>query len=491
MPRTLNYLGLTDELEGRFDSAEALYDQARVLQERGRAYPATHFVTLWRQAGLLDRRGQRAEARALLTRAIDLVEEGRLRTDGAGQQCAAYFAQFAAAFDQLVDRCIRDGRFEDAFLCSAQPQPQPPRPVAGREGESPRHPARPPAEGAGPREAEQRKIISGLRVRAQLLTDDPGQARKLEAELEKAQQRDSEVWREILNNSSVYRTLTRDGQPGKLLETLRQQVVRRGTVLLAYHIGAENGYLMLLGDHSRQPEMFPLTVPAGLPAALLDSLERARQARNAPAKTSRGLVVRPNAPEFGPAPVLHKAGPLNRELAHLLVRYHRQQIADRAFLTRGLRIVAPMQAAKVPGALAEQVAESLLPQAVRRRIAALAPVQIVVVPDGALHQTPLESLVVTAGPSPRYVLDELPPIVYAPSTSGLCRWPEDRPPQPPASAFLCLPCAIRPTRKKSLASWPRLTREAGAPWASGESCRCCPARKRSRSGLAGFSTPGK
>jgi CHAT domain-containing protein len=42
-----------------------------------------------------------------------------------------------------------------------------------------------------------------------------------------------------------------------------------------------------------------------------------------------------------------------------------------------------------------------------------------VVPDGPLHKLPLEAVVVHGGNRPRYLLDELPPIVYAPSVDML------------------------------------------------------------------------
>src|SRR5262249_53017922 len=44
---------------------------------------------------------------------------------------------------------------------------------------------------------------------------------------------------------------------------------------------------------------------------------------------------------------------------------------------------------------------------------------LVVVPDGPLHKLPLEALVVEGGARPRYLLDELPPTVYAPSVATL------------------------------------------------------------------------
>jgi CHAT domain-containing protein len=56
---------------------------------------------------------------------------------------------------------------------------------------------------------------------------------------------------------------------------------------------------------------------------------------------------------------------------------------------------------------------------VRARIREVGPATLVVVPDGALHKLPLEALLLEGGARPRYALDELPSIVYAPSAAIL------------------------------------------------------------------------
>jgi CHAT domain-containing protein len=73
------------------------------------------------------------------------------------------------------------------------------------------------------------------------------------------------------------------------------------------------------------------------------------------------------------------------------------------------------------------LADVLLPPRVRQRIRALAPECLVIVPDDALHKLPFEALVLKAGKQPTYVLDEMPPLVYAPSVAILALL-ADRPP---------------------------------------------------------------
>src|SRR5262249_43466519 len=109
-PRTLNYQAPARECQGQWAAAATLYGEARKLQEQSpRAFPVTHFTTLWRLAALADRAGRKAEARALLEAAVAVVEKARLRTYGDAQQRAGFFAPVAPAFEELGGRGGRDG----------------------------------------------------------------------------------------------------------------------------------------------------------------------------------------------------------------------------------------------------------------------------------------------------------------------------------------------------------------------------------------------
>src|SRR5262249_60296544 len=67
----------------------------------------------------------------------------------------------------------------------------------------------------------------------------------------------------------------------------------------------------------------------------------------------------------------------------------------------------------------ELLADILLPLPVRQQIREQAPQCLLIVPDGALHKLPFEALLLRAKPTPIYALDELPPLVYAPSVALL------------------------------------------------------------------------
>jgi CHAT domain-containing protein len=102
------------------------------------------------------------------------------------------------------------------------------------------------------------------------------------------------------------------------------------------------------------------------------------------------------------------------------VDHYLEQITDPDFLpTRGLRIRPRDPDAPVAVQRLELLGDMLVPPALRDRLRELKPKTIVVIPDGALHKLPLEALLVRTAGKPRYLLEELPPLVYAPSASAL------------------------------------------------------------------------
>jgi CHAT domain-containing protein/tetratricopeptide (TPR) repeat protein len=446
LPRTFNYLGLAAELQGRPADAETLFGRARELQkDNPRAFPVTHFITLWRLAGLAERRGQHAEARSLLEQAVALVEAARLRTYGASEQRSGYFAQFAPGFEQLVQFCLRDGDVDAAVaavtrgrsrtlldqlqLADVDPRAE----LHGPDGDRLKH-----------QEEQLRRAINGLRARAQSVPlealDEPA-TRKLLAALDAAQRDYSRVWKEILDASPLYHNLSADLSGRTLLPTLRDRAIPKGTLLLVYHLGPRDSHLMILGGNGERPEAFALNVPA----AVADRLASLPAGPGDKLTGLRGLRLRP-LPAAGGKPAELAPGktvPLTAPVARDLVDHYVRQLADPNFRpTRGLKLTParPDQPLAVqPGGL---LADVFLPAEVRRRVRDSGARRLVVVPDGALHKLPLEALVVEAGERPRYVLDELPPIVYAPSAAVLTLL-ADRP-RPSSGAPLTLLTVCNP-----------------------------------------------
>jgi CHAT domain-containing protein len=134
------------------------------------------------------------------------------------------------------------------------------------------------------------------------------------------------------------------------------------------------------------------------------------------------MPAEPAAPGTG-APVV----PLSLAASRALVEHYRRQVADREFRTaRGIVVKSRDPALPLPAQRPELLGDILLPAAVRARLRTLRPECLIVIPDGPLHKLPLEALPIEAGDKPRYLLDELPPTVYAPSATILTLLAERR-----------------------------------------------------------------
>src|SRR5262249_29182224 len=184
LPRTLNYLGLSAELQGRYKEAEGFLSRAEALQRNNpRAFPTTHFITQWRLANVAEALQRKDDIRKHLEEAIAVVEKARYLTFGDAQQRSGYFSQFAPAFDQLFDWQVRGGHIEEAVTAIArgrsrafpdQLQLANVDPRQGLEG--------PKAKELLQREVELRKLMSGLRAKAMMIPaelTDSDQAKKL------------------------------------------------------------------------------------------------------------------------------------------------------------------------------------------------------------------------------------------------------------------------------------------------------------------------
>jgi CHAT domain-containing protein len=192
------------------------------------------------------------------------------------------------------------------------------------------------------------------------------------------------------------------------------------------HVGREQSYLLMVGDPSRPPEAFPLTVPAdvatrvGSPAPM--SLAQA---------LGRGIIVeregkQPDLPTSPPTKTA--ADPLRKEVLRALVENYLVQMADRRFRPTGGWYLEPRNPDRpLPVQSPDLLGRILLPPVAQERIRTLSPDCIIVVPDGALHKLPFEALLLKGGARPTYVLDDLPPLAYAPSVAILAKLADHKP----------------------------------------------------------------
>ncbi|MEI7684345.1 MAG: CHAT domain-containing protein [Planctomycetota bacterium] len=427
LPRTLNYLGLTAELRDDRAQAEELYRRALQHQENNqRSYPATQFITLWRLANVVKDKNK-AEAQKLLDQAIRLVEKARLRMFGDAQQRATFFAQFGPAFEQSVDWMLANNDAEAAFQVLTRGRSRtlmdqlqtsnldPLATLVGPEGEKLKK-----------REESLRQKLASLRARAGLVGLEglpPAEIKALLADFDQAQQDYAQTWREIWNASPEYHSLADPNLPEHVLSKLRERVLSPKTALLAYHIGKQSSHVLLLGDNAAGTQFYPLMVPEELAQniAPAEPVEHATAGLRGVAIVPKGGVKPAAAAAPLPPPVLSpKLAPLTQATARSLIDRYRTEILDREFqATRGFLIKPRDPNRPLAPQRPDVVGQVFLPKALRDRLRELKLETLIVIPDGPLHTLPLEALVLEAGAKPRFVIDELPPLIYAPSGSIL------------------------------------------------------------------------
>ncbi len=383
--RTLNYLAKTESLRGHAESAEKIYRQALERQRGIEAYPAMHYLTYCNLAEILHAEGKSAEASEMLQLAVKLVEAPRAGTIGAEEERAEYFSQFASAFDLLVTWSLQEGQTDRAFEVAERGRSRTFLDQLSLAGVDLRETLTGDAGKALlERERTTRERLGTLRGRMQAAASQSGtDLDRLTKEFAAAQDQFAAVWGEIRNASPFYRErLSRDAAIGSLAAA-RQSMQRSDGMLLFYYLGAKQSYLLLVGDEKTPVEIVPLEIPL----VLADSLRI-------------------------------RAGHLTRDAAVSLVSQYLADLRDRAG-GRGLSGIVTSPKGIIASEQGTQLAEVLVPRAVRKRIQDRRPRQITIVPDGALHQLPFESLLVEGGAKPRYLLDVLPPIAYSPSATIL------------------------------------------------------------------------
>lgn len=413
--RTLNYLARLADQQGDVAQAEALYRNAldRLQGDRG-AWPATRFITLSNLADVLLRQKRGAEARPLLQQAIDLTEGPRSSAFGAEIERAEYFAQFASAFELLVDLQLRENNVEQALQTAERARSRTFLDQLGAANLDPRD----GLEGPGSdkllaREHELQRTINRARARARETTD-ANDRRRFQHELQQAQAEYAELWARILSKSPAYWWLARQREQFPSLARIRKSILSPKDLVLYYFLGRQVSYIIVFGA-SGEVEFHRLELTDKTVPDLNRELEREAGAGERSKTRAPGTVV--TSPKR--LPITVSEGPFLRRGAEILVGAYVRTL-------RG----APHRDDRAPGGIVQSpktpppaawraLTEVVLPERVRLRIQRDRPERLVIVPDGALHQLPFEALILDASPSPRYVVDEFPAIAYAPSASSL------------------------------------------------------------------------
>ncbi len=382
--RTLVYLARVATLQNDTALAEKRYRQAIELQATIETHPVVHYLALCNLAEILHGQRKNAEALSLLHTAVKIIETPRSGTTGGETRRAEFFAQFASAYDLLVDWSLQDGKVDEALMSAENGRSRTlldQLNLAGvdlRDTLSGAH-----GEQLLARELKLRTEMGSLRARAvnSSAMSDAAAIKALSRQLAQAQDSYAQVWTDIRDASPLYRESLAADTSTHMFTDVRGALKNDKQLMLFYFLGASHSYLLLIAPDDPQAKVFPLVISEPLAAAMSV-----------------------------------KAGPLTRPAAVQIVNQHLADMRDRAG-GRGLggivKSVKGVEAAQ-QGTL---LTETLLPAAVRKLVSDSGAQGVVIVPDGALHQLPFEALLLSASPAPRYVLDVLPPISYAPSAN--------------------------------------------------------------------------
>ncbi|HEY2762363.1 MAG TPA: tetratricopeptide repeat protein, partial [Pirellulales bacterium] len=382
--RTLNYLAKIDSLRGKPAEAEPLYRRALALQGSSHAYPTTYYLTSCNLAEILHDEKKPDEAIALLKDAVKVIETPRAGTVGGEAERAEYFAQFASAFDLLVQWNLEQGHIDEAFAFAERGRNRTFLDQLSLAGVDLRDTLSGPAgEKLRDRERQLRTKLGTLRAEAVAITEknpaannknDPD-LNKLGRELDRTQSDYSEVWTDIRNASPYYRQqLSRDVDPTGSLSVVRNLLDQMHSLMLFYYVGEKKSFLLVIDPADQKVQVVPLEIPAAL---------------------ADGMAVKP--------------GPLTRPSIVQLVNQFLADVRDRA---GGRGLAGTVHSAK--GAMAADkgtlLAEVLVPRSVRSLVESRAPASVIIIPDGALHELPFEALLLENQPTPKYLLDVFPPI---------------------------------------------------------------------------------
>ncbi|MDZ4780796.1 MAG: CHAT domain-containing protein [Planctomycetia bacterium] len=387
--RTLADLGNLAVREKQFDAAEKYYRRALAQQSDVHDLPILHYNILGNLGQLIYySKGDHAAGLQLLKQAADLLETPRAATIGGGErQRAEFFARDATVFDLLVDNNLAAGDVATAFRYAERARNRTFLDQLQLAGVDLRDTL--PADARAALLQRERELADRLaKSRTELSANhgQPSQAardKQLGAQVRALQQDFAQVWGEIRDASPFYREILSRRMSIGSLEAVQREAIPPDALMLFYALGDFQSHLLVIGHEPGDVKAFDLVLPEALAADL--KLE------------SRALT---------------------RATAVRLVDEYLAALRD-VEGGRGLAGIVQSPRGLMAPDRGRLVTEVFLPADVRKYIGQRGPDHAIVVPDGALHQLPLECLVITPGNQPVFALDTLPPLTYAPSATIL------------------------------------------------------------------------
>ncbi len=406
------------------DLAAAALDHAEQLLGQRSASPLDLYVVLANQAVRRAHDGDLAEAIRLLQQAVEIAESARTETAGDAEVGRArFFAQFAPAFERLIDWHLQSGQTAEAFLAAEQSRSRTfldQLQLAGIDLKATLPPETqqrllPQERSLAQRQQQLRNELASEKTSlrdSSAVPEESGAQRQ--RDLDQNERDYARIWQAIRDASPIYNQLLAGRDSLCDLARVQHELLSPDTVLLFYQIGSQNSSVWIIGGDPDTIEVIPLQISQALPAL---------QFRDAETKPTRGIAghlsVDKGLLRHGLDPI--PPGPVTRDVASRLVTWYlAATVPFTPSHSRGLSgTVATVKGEAIQASSLTLVAETLLPPPIRAAIQRRQPKRLVIVPDAALHQLPFEALLLSAGARTNYVLDEWPPITYAPSATVL------------------------------------------------------------------------
>ncbi len=381
---SLHSLASTYFEQARYDEAEKLEDRAIRAREQAGVSPWEQLGPHVLRARITWHKGERDRAMADLAEAIRLSEAQRGLSSGAELDRAEAFAQFAAAFEQMVawqaERADVAGALASAERGRArmlldQMQLRGVDLLAGLPANETR--------ALKEREFQARARVTKLGRELDLVADRQGlsreererERRRLEAELDTAREQALETYRDIRTASPAYRLSVDQNREPVALDAL-QKWIGPDALLLEYVTGSDASYVVAVPGDGSPARIEPLS-----------------------ASDEQG-------PKLGVEPGVLAARALRRILEGANEAGVLGLLSDRAHAVEAEPRLAALWEVLVPA----PEREAMLAGKIRR---------LLVVPDGALGLLPFEALVTGTTDSPHYLLDTGVAVLYGPSATVL------------------------------------------------------------------------
>ncbi len=375
---------LADVLNRTQRQAEAmpLLDRAVDIQSKAGISLHDRFLTYNLRADVAWKLNKRGDALADLKTAMRLAEELRGYSSGAEQERAQFFGGFVGAFERMVAWQTELGDMPEALAAIERSRARSLLDEMGMqstdlESGRPLVERRQLAEAEGQITTRLGELEVALKqvLADKTLSNEARLERRKAIEKDLADARDAlyKHYRQARASNATYKIVLdkyiSSNEPPRLGE-LQRRLVRDDGLMLLYLLGGEGGFVLIIDG--QEAKLRPLAIDAAAATALGTDAGPLTSAR------------------------LQKAL-MNADRTGVLQLLQKQQLD-----------------AKLPPKLAA-LWNVLVPEAERARLTSGKLKRLLVVPDGPLAFLPFETLVVTPGAQPAYLLDRGPAISYGPS----------------------------------------------------------------------------